>query len=124
MKVQNVLLVAMVTVAITPSAVLRAGGINHGSGTDHIEGNLKENQVAHLLYDSARCHGMGTAPHPKLDQVWKDEIVDGVLNRHLWVEGIIPGMSSFSLSAGGEFLISKPGHTGAVKHLQPDVAQT
>lgn len=65
-------------------------------------------QVIYLFYDPVWMSGSGTVPASELDQLWKDELADGVLNCHLWVEGITPGMSGFRLSASGEFLVPEP----------------
>ena len=68
--------------------------------------------VTYFFYDPAWMPGTGTTPHSELDQLWKDELADGVLDCHLWVEGITPGMSGFHFSSGGSFLVPEPATLG------------
>jgi hypothetical protein len=66
------------------------------------------NYVNYFFYDPVWMSGSGTVPASELDLLWKDELADGVLDCHLWVEGITPGMSGFNFSAGGFFLVPEP----------------
>ncbi len=69
--------------------------------------------VNHVLYDPTWGSGSGTIPASELDQLWKDELVDGVLNCHVWVEGVTFGVpDSFSMGAGGSFLVPEPATLG------------
>ncbi len=47
------------------------------------------------------------------DQLWKDELSDGVLNCHVWVEGVTLGVpDEFMFSASGSFLVPEPATLG------------